>query len=315
MIGNDLLRWMSARGSGSWAQFRAAVERMGPNSPAADENGDADDVDSSQLSLYQTLRLNFERLGFAEFFGAAGEDEWRVAPPILVIGQFGARRAGFLTGARSDSLTRRIANDAIPHEVRVEIQENCPDSLFIETDDPSLLPRLARSVGLISQADAPIAILSTLPVIATNTLTNQVDAPLGKEWGFERFRERELRWTTASRPEMERTAYGLFRLRFRYRTEFLFRWQNKTFPIAPQEAKYLLVRRVRKNVLAYDATSTTLTLPAICRPPLLVDRALLLCSGRLPALEIRDGVPFLRYQNISRTVATITASLLAQRLL
>lgn len=313
MIGNDLLRWMSARGSGSWQQFRAAVERLVPDSAPADEGADRDDFDPTKLAIHQTLRLNLERLGFAEFFGAAGEGEWRVAPPVLVIGQFGARQAGLLTGARSDNLMRRIEATATPHETRVEPQENCPDSVFLVTDDPKSLPAIAAATGLISQPDAPTAILSTVRELSLEALGGPVDAPLGNEWGIERFRERDLRWETTDRAELD-AACGLFRLRFQYRTEFLLRWASQSFRTAPQEAKFLLLRRVRKHVLTYDPRSATLTVPAICRPPLLIDRALHLCSGRLPAFEFRETTASLRYHNISPTVATTVASLLRQRL-
>lgn len=312
MIGNDLLRWMSARGSGSWAQFRAAVDRLAREIADGDDGGDRDDLDVSKLSLHQQLRLNFERLGFAEFF-AADDEEWRVAPAVLVTGQFGVRQAGLLCGARSDDLLRRIQL-AAPHVIRVEPQENCPDSMFIETEVPVLLTQIAASAGLISQAEAPTSILSAIPALGTNLLGSPVEPPLGKDWGFERFRERDLRWETATRGEMERASHGLFRLRFRHRTEFLLRWASRTFRAKPQEAKFLLLRRVRKHVLAYDRQSATLTLPAICRPPLLIDRALLLCNGRLASFEVREGVASLVYQNIPPAVASTAASLLRQRL-
>jgi hypothetical protein len=306
---------MSARGSGSWAQFRAAVERLVPDSGSSDEGSDKDDVDPSTLSLHQTLRLNLERLGFAEFFGAAGDEEWRVAPPVLVVGRFGGRQAGFLTGARSDAVMQRIEVAANPHRARVEPQENCPDSVFLETDDRSLLAHIAASAGLVSQPDAPAAILSAIPGLSSNTLIIPADAPIGREWAFERFRERDLRWETTGRAELEAASYGLFRLRFRYRTEFVLRWAGRTFRTTPQEAKFLLLRRVRKHVLTYDPQSTTLTVPAICRPPLLIDRALLLCSGRLPKFEIREAAASLLYQDISSAIASTVASLLRQRLM
>jgi hypothetical protein len=312
VIGNDLLRWMSARGSGSWAQFRAAVDRLTREIAGADYDGDRDDLDASRLSLYQQLRLNFERLGFAEFFG--DEEKWRVAPPVLVTGQFGARQAALLCGARSDDLLRRIEL-AAPQLIREEPQENCPDSLFIETESPVLLTQIAASAGLSLQAEAPTVILSAIPALGTDLLRSLVEPPLGKDWGFERFRERDLRWETATRGEMERSSHGLFRLRFRHRTEFLLRWAGRTLQTRPQEAKFLLLRRVRKHVLAYDQQGATLTVPAICRPPLLIDRALHLCSGRLAAFEVRDGAGSLLYKNVSSAVATTAASLLRQRLL
>jgi hypothetical protein len=315
VIGNDLLLWMSARGSGSWVQFRAAVERLVPGAIPADDGAEREDSDQSKLPLYQTLRLNFERLGFAEFFAASGEEEWRVAPPVLVIAQSATRQTGFLTGARSDSLMRRIQTTLAPDSFRIKPQENCPDSVVLETDDASLLPRLAASAGLVAQRDAPTAILAALRELSVNDLIGPVDPPLGKEWTFERFRERDLRWEDTGRTDMDRASFGLFRLRFRYRTEILLRWGGRAYQTGLAEGKYLALKRVRKRVLVYDPADASLVVPAICRPPILIDRALILCSGQLPRLEIRGNSAYLHYQDIPSAVAWTAASLLRQGLL
>lgn len=314
MSGNHLLQWMSARGAGSWAQFRAAVDRLSRGAASTDEEGgDRDDTDGSRLSLHQQLRLNFERLGFAEFF-MGGEETWRVAPPVLAIGRFGAVQAGLLCGARSDALLRKIEL-AAPHMAHVEPQENCPDSIVIETEDTSVLTQIAATAGLFAQAEAPTSILSAVYALGTDRLGNPVEPSLGREWSFERFQERGLRWGPSTRAEMERASYGLFRLRFRHRTEFLLRWAGRTFQTRQQEAKFLLLWRLRRRVLAYDKECATLVVPAICRPPLLIDRALHLCHGRLASFEVREGIASLVYQNIPPAVAMTAASLLRQRLL
>ncbi len=84
MSANELLYWMSARGQGSWQQFRAAVEELhmigGENGP-----GDEGDTPAETFPLYQTLRMNLQRLGHAEFFAGAGDQEWRITPPALAI--------------------------------------------------------------------------------------------------------------------------------------------------------------------------------------------------------------------------------------
>ena len=74
---NDLLLWMSARGKGSWSQFRAAVEEL----HMAEQENTAPTVEEEEptaragLPLHQSLRLNLERLAHAEFFaGADGDD-------------------------------------------------------------------------------------------------------------------------------------------------------------------------------------------------------------------------------------------------
>lgn len=315
MSAGHLLTWMSARGSGSWPQFRTAVNQLVVPPVVGADDDETDDSDRSTLSIYQQLRLNFERLGFAEFFGAAGDEEWRVAPPVLVIGPSDAGQTGFVTGARSDSLMRRVETAFAPRVVRIEQQENCPNSVFLDADDRLELGRLALSVGLIPQHQAPMAILAAVDELNSRSLGAAVDPPLGKEWTFERFHERTLRWESTRRGEFERTAFGLYRLRFRYRTEVLMRWSDTTHRSNLPEGKYLALKRVRKQVLSYHENIATLSLPAICRPPILIDRALTLCSGKLPTVEMRGGHAFLHYNHVSPAIAASAASLLRQRLL
>jgi len=313
---NDLLLWMSARGGGSWAQFRAAVERLYRSDPEMDEDdNDAEASDPAALPLYQELRLNLERFGFAEFFSATTDHDWRVTPPVLAVSQAANAYTGFIIGARSDRLIRRVEIAAPRGSLRVEPVEHSPDSLSVESDELSTLGVLASAVGLVFQQDAPNAILATLRAVDSAVMGQRVDVPIGKEWSFERFLERELRWGVVTRTDMESAPFGLFRLRFRYRTEILMRWSGISYVTSLQEAKYLALKRARKTVLNYDAGTLTFSVPAICRPPTLIERALLLCSGRLPAFEIRRGAPaFLHYQRIPRIVARTASALLRQEL-
>jgi hypothetical protein len=58
-----------------------------------------------------------------------------------------------------------------------------------------------------------------------------------------------------------------------------------------------------------------MSLPAIYRPPFLVERALILCSGRPPSYERGiEGIGLLRYATISMEVASLAASILRQEL-
>jgi hypothetical protein len=68
-------------------------------------------------------------------------------------------------------------------------------------------------------------------------------------------------------------------------------------------------------VLRYDALSRTLSMPASCRPPFLVERALILCSGSPPSYEssgARNGA--LQYADVPDDIAAIAAALLRQEL-
>jgi hypothetical protein len=80
-------------------------------------------------------------------------------------------------------------------------------------------------------------------------------------------------------------------------------------------AKYWLLARWRRRVLKYDRNRMTLTLPAIFRPPLLTERALILCSGHLPVHNVAYNRSTLTYQNIPEEIAGMAAEILKQEII
>jgi hypothetical protein len=81
--------------------------------------------------------------------------------------------------------------------------------------------------------------------------------------------------------------------------------------------KFLVLRqrRRRRQVLRYDAQDRMLSTPASCRPPFLVERALILCSGLPPSYEdAGPGGGSLHYTEIPQDIAALAAGLLRQEL-
>src|SRR5262245_47078972 len=108
MSANAILFWMSSRRQGSWQQFRTAVEELHVGE-SNDLGGEDDDTpDQFALSLYQTLRLNLQRLRHAEFFAGAGDADWRVTPPSLAVTQHARGWLGIFVGARSPNVLQRL---------------------------------------------------------------------------------------------------------------------------------------------------------------------------------------------------------------
>ena len=121
MTANELLLWMSARGQGSWSQFRAAVEELHiaeteNSQPVIDgENS----TGRATFPLYQSLRLNLQRLAHSEFLAGAEGEDWRVTPPSLSIVRHGDQWIGVVAGARSDRLLHRLQSATGPFEIRI----------------------------------------------------------------------------------------------------------------------------------------------------------------------------------------------------
>ncbi len=320
MSANSLLLWMSARRHGSWAQFRAAVEELhlGANVEAEGEGDDA--PDQFALSLYQTLRFNLQRVGHAEFFAGAGEGaEWRVTPPALAVSRHASGWLGVLAGARSLSFTDRLHSAVAGHgaEPRVLTLASYPDQILIAAGTRNTLAAIADQAGVHLQDDAPAALLASLPPVDDPSVRYQTDLPFGSDWRIDRFSPDDLAWHSATLDDARTASSGLFRFSLRHQRYVLFCCKGAAARIPGQVGKYLVLRqrRRRRQVLRYDAQNRTLSMPASCRPPFLVERALILCSGSPPSYEgsgLRGGS--LRYPEIPQDIAAIAAALLRQEL-
>ena len=315
MTANELLLWMSARGHGSWSQFRAAIEELHiteqENAPPAVEGEES--AERVSLPLHQSLRLNLQRLAHVEFFAGADGDDWRVTPPSLSVTHHGARSLAVMTGARSDALLRRLHSAPGQFEIETVPLEACPDQIRLVANDAPPFSAVADHTGLLIQTDAPLSILTSLPPIDHPAVRRPDDLPFGTDWRIEQFSTTTLNWKVATRDAALATAAGLFRFSLAYRSNVLLCLDGAAYQIPAQVGKYYVLRQHRKRILSYDALNKRLSIPASCRPPFLIERALILCSGLLPSYERRQSaIGVLRYSDIPVTVARLAAALLRQ---
>lgn len=314
MSENALLVWMSAKAAGSWAQFRAAVEELRVGC-GADDGADDDDVEerSFGLAVYQLERLNLQRLGHAEFFAPSMTTDWRVAPPTLAFTTHAAGVRGVLAGARSTVLLERIrAAGGTPEIVAAP---DSPAVIRFVAEDETALRHVALRAGLNVQADAARAILSSLPNVAESSVRRPAEMPFGTGWKIDRFATRELRWRAATREDALMASAGLFRFSLRHQRHVLYCTAGRAFQVPVQVGKSLVLSRARRRrLMTYDSETSRLTLPAICRPPFLIERALIACSGLLPSYETRAAGGLLHYQDVPLPVAQLAAELLKQDL-
>lgn len=310
---NALLFWMSARRQGSWQQFRTAVEELHINERNPDLGGEDDDVpDRFAPSLYQTLRFNLQRLGHAEFFGGAGDADWRVTPPTLAVTPYARRWLGILVGARSAALLQRLHADVKCASTKLETLalQAYPDQVMVAADNEGAMAALAERAGLLLQRDAPSTLLTSLPSIDDPCVRHPAQFPFGTDWRIERFSPEKLAWKSATLDGATSASGGLFRFSLLYQNHVLFCVRGAAFRIPGQVGKYLVLRtkRHRRQVLRYDSQKRMLAVPASCRPPFLIERALVLCSGKPPSYE--NGI--LHYTEIPKNIAAIAAALLRQ---
>lgn len=316
MSADRLLLWMSARSRGSWPQFRAAVEGLHvADSDDRETELVEDAVGQDGLPLYQALRLNLQRAGHAEFFAGAEESGWRVTPPSLAAIDQPEGSLGVLVGARSVRLLERLRSAAGARLETAALAAHWPSAIFVRGTSLAELADLTALAGLHMQPDAPRALLGSIPAVDDPAIRRAAEIPIGADWRIERFDAAASRWKASTRAELDGGRRGLYRFSLAYRKHVLFCDGGRAFEVPPSVGKFLAARRRRLKVMRYDSANRTLCLPSIFRPPLLVERALVLCSGRPPAYEARaQASGLLTYPDVPADVARLAASLLRQEL-
>jgi hypothetical protein len=303
---NYLLFWASARTSGSWGSFRSATEEF------STLDGETDGA-ASRGRTYQTTRLNFQQLGHIEY-GSPSDSDWQVSPPVIAVHEeTEGKIAAIACGARLPGLLNRL--NGVPGISFESIQvEGQPDVVRVSAETLDALETNAFKAGFLVQKNASMSLLSCLPKITdlASWRAHQRELPFGKQTSVSRLEINRAvcRWTESSVEEAGASAHGLFRFtRYQQRTHYL-RACGQTFQVPSQLGNYLLAAGHRCLLLRFNRTTHELTVPAVCRPPLLIDRALVLCSGKLPTLDRERWI--LTYGNIPEVVAGKCAEVLCQ---
>lgn len=309
---NELLLWLSARREGSWRQFRVAVEELCVAEDA--EESPNEPTEEDEFPLHQQLRLNLERLAHVEFFAHQCENGWRVAPPTLAVSYMDGRWMGVLCGARSDALRERFVKAAAAVDFQVNQQAGVPDVLCAFAKEEHDLIRLSEQTEVLFQSDTPLSILSHLPTTDPPSHRGPMaEFPQGADWKIHEFKAEQLSWSAIQRREANARRTGLFKFTIHFQPpRYFIRWEKRTHELPRAIGLYAFLRRRRKQVLRYDRAARTLTLPAVCRPQLLLERALVLCSGLAPAFDPNNSR--LTYVQVPEDIARLAAQLLRQDL-
>jgi hypothetical protein len=300
---DELLLWLSARREGSWGQFRSAAEEILSGADGIPANGRA--------ASYQEMRFALEQLGHVEFEGRDGEGGWMVAPPVLAVSRQPENFIGIMCGARSSQLMARLRN-AGGADCEIFQSEFHPSVVRIFARELAALSRVAADAGLGFQPDTPVRILSCTARVEHLAGSRPAQLPFGSDFEVSHFvvGRPGCRWVASSDAEAAHAADGLYRfVRFQI-PEYYLKRGLRVLKVDGQTAKFFLLAQRQRQVLRYDRLSRTLSVPGICRPPLLIDRALALCSGYPAAYE--SGKRMLTYKEIGEDIAGFAASLLSQ---
>ena len=285
---NELLLWISALGAGTDAAFkRRAAELL----PAA-RGGPA---------AHNRAGWALGSLGHCEF-GAAADGGWRVAPPVLAAGDPRGPTSAILCGARSAPLLAGL-QAAAGDLVTIEVQPGAPDLVIVRAPSAAELSGVAAAAGIPVQWNAPLAALAAIqarPLVAFP----EIPLPSGG-WTVSRFSRSRVAWAASSVAEAGRKRRGLFRFASDRGTTHVFRHGPASREVPPAVAKYWVLGR-RQRAMRVDLPRGLVSFPAVARPPGLADRALVLCSGRLPAFA--DGR--IVYSGVTAPVAAAVSAAL-----
>ena len=140
----------------------------------------------------------------------------------------------------------------------------------------------------------------------------------GRDWDVKQFiiEKRSMKWRTVTLQEANaRAARGLFRFTLFQKPRYFLREGDKTVTLPGAVGKYYILFRRKRRALKYDRNEGALSMPAIFRPPLLTERALILCSGFPPSVSMMHGRRRLTYRDVPEEVAGMVGEVLRQDLL
>jgi hypothetical protein len=298
---NKLLLWMSVRQAGSSASFRNFLS----------ECQAADSVTSRRSAPHRIAAWNLSKLGHAEFTDAAGGQGWRIAPPVLAADAPPGPQRAVYCGARTDATVAAL-NKAAAGFLQVVPQAAAPDAIILHAENAATLSAAAAASGIPLQWNAPLAILAACQPVSTVPL-EQCPMPLGAGWTISRFSKSGLQWADCSPAEARSPKTNLLRFRAEYATAYVLHSGGQCWSCDPAVGKYRVLTR-RHRALAYSASSAELAIAASCRPPELIERALVVSSGRLPQRRRDPPRDQLIYSSISWATAAAVAALLGQRI-
>ncbi|MER9585245.1 hypothetical protein [Mesorhizobium sp. M0276] len=279
---NELLLWVSAVASGTDATFKRKAAELLPSlrgGPAA----------------HNRAMWAFGSLAHCEFGQAAGGG-WRVAPPVFAAGDPATSATAVLCGARSDALLARLASAAAGRMFTLP-QRGAPDLVRVEAASAGEMIGLAREMGIPVQWNAALAVLAAYRAPSPESFP-ETALPSGG-WKVFRFSRSQMVWTASTVAEAGSTQRGLFRFTSDYGSRHIFRHGGISREVPPVVAKFWVLGR-RQRAMRLDLSKGIASFPITVRPPGLLDRALVVCSGVLPSVAERQLV----YSGVTSPVAT-----------
>lgn len=225
---------------------------------------------------------DFVALGHLE---VAGPSSWGIAPPVLAgLPPEESEPAAVLCGARTAELLRRLSEACASEGALMERNEVADRPALIRVAAPgaSALASVADAAGIPLQRDAGFTLLACTPTIGE---WPRKPCPMvsGRVGTVRRFSRSKIQWVASTLEEAEALPHGFFHIERDKDWVDIIKAGQAECAYIDRRAGCLAICAKRKLV-SYDAASWTLSMPRALFPPVLVARALSLCTGALPQI-------------------------------
>ncbi|MBR0793045.1 hypothetical protein JQ631_28565 [Bradyrhizobium manausense] len=241
------------------------------------------------------------------------DDVWRVAPPVLAsLGDGSEENASaVLCGARTRGLIDRLTTACAVHNATLNRipQNRRPDCILVNAPTTAELCSVAADTALNWQRDAAFTLLASLPTIASWPRRN-CQMVSGRVEGVRRFSKSKLLWVPSTLEESQQADRGLFLIKRDYDSIALLKTATDSQSEIDLAAGRLAVAEGAR-ALHIDFKSQSLRIPWTLSPPVLISRALALCSGQLP--EVWRERKELVFRGVTSRMARLATAVLGLR--
>jgi hypothetical protein len=278
------------------------------------ESGQRNDLPKDLLASSNPFWM-LEDLSLLAHIEIQQDGKWRVAPPAFaVIGnEADGGKTAILCGARTQGVVDRLtrACELNGGEVRKLQQTDRPQCIIVAAASASALFAIAETAGIPCQRDAGFTLLACLPTIRD---WPRIPCPMvaGKVAEVKRFSKAGLHWIPSTLEEAHQADRGLFRIKRDWDWITLIKSgkenQSQIDVFAGRLAAAAGAKRIR-----LDIRSQTLCIPLALKPPIVVSRALTLCSGILPRIDRANGNLQLIFNDIPIRAARLAVAITGLR--
>ena len=242
------------------------------------------------------------------------DGRWRVAPPVLasLSDDTGVAASAILCGARTPKILERLrqACSRVASTITETIQPKRPTAITVTTRSTGDLADIAADAGLLFQRDTAFTLLACLPTIQ-NWPRTPCPMVVGRVQDVKRFSRSQLTWVPSSLEAAATARRGFFRIHRDWDWISLLK-QGASFQAEIEASAGRIVAAERAKAVSWDTSSRRLRLPFALYPPMLIARALVLCSGALPARDRESRT--LTFGDVPGRIARLTLALTRLRL-